>query len=166
MKHNHMFGLALAVFASVVFSGCASSPKTFRGIAIQQARSANDPIKAFRVTIYTTGDNKDEGNGVKISVVRSGTVVAERGFVDHSLTYPKGDVRDWDIPTVTPFVESDASNSTLVVTMSGNDGNWEPKFSVVGIRNDDTGAIFLGQTGQVHFESGENNTHSFGMKSP
>ena len=156
--------LVIISIASLSLLACATQNKS-RGYRLASA-SPTDDIQSFVVTLYTSGDNKDEGNGVKVSIVRNGEVVASRGFVDESLTYPPGDVRDWPIKRLQPFIVSDASKSKLLVTMSGNSGNWEAKFSVLGIKDDGTAIVFLPQSAQVHFESGETNTREFQMKMP
>jgi hypothetical protein len=155
----------LALFALV---GCAGKGANKTGLPSGHIKltRGDGTAKIVKFVVYsqTTTDDKDEGNGVRVVITRNADVVADYGPFHHSLKFPNGDFRGFEIAPLTGYSESDGAKSVLAVTMTGDDGNWEAAFSVVGVRADGTGVELLQQTGSVHFEGGHNDTHRFQMK--
>ena len=109
---------------------------------------------SFRVISHTGGDDKDNGNTWVASLLTAANRVVFYFEIGRGNVYRNGDDNDY---TIGGALSSDEiSGSKLVCGMTGDDGDWEAAFSMIGFDGSGQGHQLLSRTGTNQFKSGHN----------
>ena len=120
----------------------------------------------FRLVSHTGTDNKDKENGMVGVLISRSEIVFAFGPIGTDLNYRAGDDNDWIVHDrntglYRPLSSDEIPHTKLVMSMTGDNGDWISAFSLWGFTREGAGNQLVSRTGYEKFRSGHNDHYEF-----